>query len=106
MCRPGTGSASEPQQDSFGLVVEGVSEQHGRAVAGGVQCAVAGGAGGGLRSARTADVDPQDARVHAAHLQRLRPGGGRDGVGSGLQSVVDDQRGGRPDRRGGGGQRQ
>src|SRR5690606_36935829 len=92
--RPGSGAAADSEQHRLGLIVEGVSEQHRGFSAGGGQRLVAGRAGGRLRTAGGADLDPQNPGGDAAQLQRLSPGGLRDLGRTGLQLVVDDQRGG------------
>ena len=97
------GAAAQPEQDGFGLVVEGVAEQH-QVVAG--QGAVAGLAGGGFRAAGAGDVDPAhlgfvDARGTSPRRPRharsspsrpagrgRRPARGRGGRGGARRNAV------------------
>ena len=83
------GAAAEPEQDRFGLVVEGVAEQD-EVVAG--QRAVAGVARGGFRAAGAGDVGPAHFGFVGAEGLRGRGGVPRDLRRALLQAVVDDQR--------------
>ncbi len=90
--RARAGAAAQAQQDGLGLVVEGVGEQDGPAVARGVERGVPRAAGGGLGAGAVGgDHDDEDPRPHAeparrggripGHLARAR-----------LQAVVHDER--------------
>ena len=83
-----------------------MSEQHRRALSGGIECAVPGGPGGRLRSPDIPYLHAQDLGPHAAQRPGLIGGGRGHQVGAGLESVVDDQSRRGPGRGRGSGQRQ